>query len=642
MKTRSSQGFAAITTLLLMAALLFGGFAISSKHSKPVPQEAPVASVDATLGATIPVPIALFETSLASSITDTATSMTLVSGTDKDGTSLNGSTYGFIIDEGSSNEEFVLATCTSTACTSMTRGISVRTGNTAVASLQKSHRRGASVKITDAPVLLTLARILNGTETLPNAISYDTGVGPVVGSDLADKEYVLSVVTGGTITADRVIIAGTAGETLSTGNIVYLKSSDTRWYKTDADASSTSENVLLGVAQGSGTSANPVTGGVLIYGLDTNQSGLSTNTKYYISGTAGALSSSAGAKEVSIGLSKSSTSINFTPGFDQKITEDEQDAMAGGSTFGTPSASNKFITEAYQSSASALPVVRTYEPNAAKGSSTTQFDVTNPAGTTFRYTFDGTGTDPLISSGTVPIGSVVDMQAANLTAANKGVFVTTGVGTDYFEVTNASGVAENNKTISSGYFNLGYLWTKPAGLKYIVLELVGAGGAGGNGSGLGNTGGGGGGGGYCRKTIAVATLGATEKISMGIGGTDAAAGNGTSGNSSAFGSHCSATGGAGGTSTANDGNGGLGGIGSGGDINSRGNGGGAGGIDLGSASQLVAGGTGGSSYFGGGAQALESGAAPSGTSYGGGGAGGTAGVGGSGAQGFVTLTEFYN
>jgi hypothetical protein len=29
------------------------------------------------------------------------------------------------------------------------------------------------------------------------------------------------------------------------------------------------------------------------------------------------------------------------------------------------------------------------------GSATTQFDITNPAGTTFRYTWDGTGTDPL-------------------------------------------------------------------------------------------------------------------------------------------------------------------------------------------------------------------------------------------------------
>lgn len=85
------------------------------------------------------------------------------------------------------------------------------------------------------------------------------------------------------------------------------------------------------------------------------------------------------------------------------------------------------------------------------GSSTTQFDITNPAGATFRYTFDGTGTDPSISAATFPIGSFVLIAAQNFTTANNGLFVVTGVGTNYFEVTNASGVVESNKTIGTGY-----------------------------------------------------------------------------------------------------------------------------------------------------------------------------------------------
>lgn len=84
------------------------------------------------------------------------------------------------------------------------------------------------------------------------------------------------------------------------------------------------------------------------------------------------------------------------------------------------------------------------------GSSTTQFDITNPSGTTFRYTFDGTGTDPGITSTTAPIGSYVYINAQNFTTANNGLFVITGSGTNYFEITNASGVAENNKTIGTG------------------------------------------------------------------------------------------------------------------------------------------------------------------------------------------------
>jgi hypothetical protein len=117
-------------------------------------------------------PVALFETSLASSISSSATSMTLVSATTLDGTSLASSTYSFIIDEGTASQEFVRADCTSTACTNMERGISAVTGTTTVSALQKSHRRGASVKITDGPVLINIARILNGYGTLPNALSY--------------------------------------------------------------------------------------------------------------------------------------------------------------------------------------------------------------------------------------------------------------------------------------------------------------------------------------------------------------------------------------------------------------------------------------------------------------------------------------
>jgi len=83
------------------------------------------------------------------------------------------------------------------------------------------------------------------------------------------------------------------------------------------------------------------------------------------------------------------------------------------------------------------------------GNDTTQFDITNPAGTTFRYTWDGTGTNPLIADFAV-IGNSVYISAQNFNASNNGTFVITGKGTNYFEVTNASGVIESNKTIGTG------------------------------------------------------------------------------------------------------------------------------------------------------------------------------------------------
>lgn len=119
---------------------------------------------------------ALFTTSLASKITSSATSMTLVSATDKDGNTLASSTYGFIIDEGTSVEEFVLADCTGTTCTNMTRGISVSTATTSVASLQFEHRRGASVKITTAPSLIFAINVLKGKQNLESPIRYASSV----------------------------------------------------------------------------------------------------------------------------------------------------------------------------------------------------------------------------------------------------------------------------------------------------------------------------------------------------------------------------------------------------------------------------------------------------------------------------------
>ena len=94
-----------------------------------------------------------------------------------------------------------------------------------------------------------------------------------------------------------------------------------------------------------------------------------------------------------------------------------------------------------------------YNNNTAVGDSTTQFDITNPAGTTFRYTFDGTGTDPLITADKYFVGLKLHINAQNFSSANNGLFVVTGSGTNYFEVTNTSGVVESNKTIGTGFIN---------------------------------------------------------------------------------------------------------------------------------------------------------------------------------------------
>lgn len=177
--------------IILAAIVLVVGFSRSIEQKDP------------NLGASLDVPtvVALFETSLASAISSTATSFTLTSAADLTGTALASSTYAFIIDEGSSSQELVIADCTGTTCANAIRGVSVVTGTTTVAALEHSHRRGASVKITDGPQLNILSRIVNGVGTFPNVLSYKTAPTFTSGNQIITKTY-----------ADNLIIAGgTAG-----------------------------------------------------------------------------------------------------------------------------------------------------------------------------------------------------------------------------------------------------------------------------------------------------------------------------------------------------------------------------------------------------------------------------------------------
>lgn len=200
------------------------------------------------------------------------------------------------------------------------------------------------------------------------------------------------------------------------------------------------------------------------------------------------------------------------------------------------------------------------------GSSTTQFDITNPSGSTMRYTWDSTGTDPAINGYTVPLGTVLNINGQNFSANNNvtGAIVT-GVGTNYFEISNSSGVAEDNKTLGSGSITPSTTWTKPTGLTYVEVEVQAGGGGGATTDTLT---GGGGAGGYARRRIPATSLGATETITVGTGGTAGSPSplSGGNGSPSSFGTLCTAAHGTGGS----PGGGGTGGEGTLGDITLKG------------------------------------------------------------------------
>lgn len=560
------RGFAGLATALFVGVALVAGF-LTSAFVKPSPNT----------GATnaIPTPVALFETTLANSITSSATSFTLTGATDKDGNALASSTYAFIIDEGTANEEFVIADCTATACTGALRGVSVLDGNTEVAALKKAHRRGASVKITDGPQLLILSRMLNGVDGIPNNLKYD-GVGTfTTAEELVDKNYVDSLALGSTTVAATEAAVG-----------------------------------FVELATQTETASSTATGSV---------GPLVLQAKY------ATLTAPASGNYIPVTGSDGNLDEDFIP-----TTLENSYTFSGTTTF-----SGAVIVP--------NPTIQVFTaPTADVGSATTQYDITNPSGTTFRYTYDGTGTDPNINATTAPTNTLVQIagNTASISELNEGDFVVTGSGSNYFEVTNGSGVVESNVTNVSIRFSAVQTYTKPAGLDYVEIEVVGGGGASRAGDSGATESGGGGGGGYARKLVDAGDIGATESIWIGLGGTRRVAGKDASvndGQTSSMtitgGSTISASGGGGG----DGGGGGSSGAGSNGDINIYGQKGGN--------PNSAIGGDGGDSVLGhGGIGSFDTGAAD-GHDYGGG-AGGVKDSdsernGHSGGDGVVIITEFY-
>lgn len=118
-----------------------------------------------------------FETTLASKISASATTLTLDTSVDDDGSSLTGN-YVLTMDEGLSNEEHMLVALTGSSGSITIRGLSRVDVQTNQSGNQFEHDRGASVKITNAGLVL-FQRALNGVDAF-NAPDW-TGVNSING-----------------------------------------------------------------------------------------------------------------------------------------------------------------------------------------------------------------------------------------------------------------------------------------------------------------------------------------------------------------------------------------------------------------------------------------------------------------------------
>jgi hypothetical protein len=161
--------------------------------------------------AALPGATAVFETSLAAPISSSATSMTLTANAVRGGGSISGYNC-FTIDEGSAQHEVVCGTVSSTAVTSMTRGISFATGTTTDSDNQFAHRRGANVKITDYPVIQILKAQANGEDTYANILSYTSHPTFTADAQIVDKKYVDDIAFSGAAVIDATTAARGVGE----------------------------------------------------------------------------------------------------------------------------------------------------------------------------------------------------------------------------------------------------------------------------------------------------------------------------------------------------------------------------------------------------------------------------------------------
>jgi hypothetical protein len=308
-----------LTGFLALLTLLGGAYGISQNQQNPA------------VGVPLPGAPALFETILAAPISDSATSLTLAENSIRGGGSL--SLFNcFTISEGSSQAEFICGDVAGTDVTNLVRGISPADGITTVADLAFAHRRGSSVQVTDFPVIQLLRAQNNGDETFENALKYASGVVPAGADELADVGYVLSVVSGGTVAFDQIVVTGTAGTTVAAGDIVYFNTTDQEWGLADIDTPETSTDAPIGIAQGAGTDNNAITNGVLILGLDTTQTGMTGGADIHLSSTAGDTTETASG--LVLGRAKDADELYFNPKVSLTFTDN---SWGGVNTFNAES-----------------------------------------------------------------------------------------------------------------------------------------------------------------------------------------------------------------------------------------------------------------------------------------------------------------
>src|SRR3990167_987949 len=223
---------------------------------------------------------------LSASITSTDTSIALSDINSRDGTALVMADFGTIgyatIEPGGTNMEFISFTgISTTTLTGVTRGLKFEADYTQDTALRKAHSGGVSLVFSNSPQFYNKLVGKDNDESISGAYTF-TGDSPAHSTTTKTATSATEYITkyhfdtngGNTSNFDQLLVAATAGATVAAGNLIYFDLTDNEWKLCDADTAATVDNVLLGIAQGAGTDGASIAGGVLLHGIDGNQSGM--------------------------------------------------------------------------------------------------------------------------------------------------------------------------------------------------------------------------------------------------------------------------------------------------------------------------------------------------------------------------------
>lgn len=190
----------------------------------------------------IPKVIASFETMLSAKISASASTLTLDSILDDAGANITG-VVGIVVDGGSASEEFMIGTLASDKSFAVTyRGINPSSPLAEVTALKFAHERGASVKITNFPILGILRDLLAGTTKIPQMLEYETGLLPTLPGHMVHKNYVdsLAMAAGGIGT---LLVTDAGGITVDVNAGYYIRNGEVENYA-GASAQALTDNTI--------------------------------------------------------------------------------------------------------------------------------------------------------------------------------------------------------------------------------------------------------------------------------------------------------------------------------------------------------------------------------------------------------------